>query len=48
MLVFSSALSEIFLRKLTKAGHLRYEEGSDNVETYEDEVAIKLKKGRVH
>eukprot|EP00160_Parvularia_atlantis_P016448 Unigene5220_Nuclearia_a/m.16027 Unigene5220_Nuclearia_a/g.16027 ORF Unigene5220_Nuclearia_a/g.16027 Unigene5220_Nuclearia_a/m.16027 type:complete len:350 (-) Unigene5220_Nuclearia_a:5-1054(-) len=36
MLVFTSALSEIFLRKLAKTGYIRYEEGSDDFRTADD------------
>lgn len=35
-LVLTSAASEVFLRKLTKQGFIRYVEGSDIVETRED------------
>ena len=37
-IVLTSAISEVFLRRLTKQGYIRYTEGSDLVETREDLV----------
>lgn len=38
-LVLTSAISEVFLRKLAKQGYIRYVEGSDFLDTREDLVA---------
>lgn len=35
-IVLTSAVSEVFLRRLVKQGYIRYTEGSDLVETRED------------
>ena len=35
-IVLTSAISEVFLRRLAKQGYIRYVEGSDFVETRED------------
>ena len=35
-IVLTSAISEVFLRRLAKQGYIRYTEGSDIVETRED------------
>lgn len=35
-IVLTSAISEVFLRRLVKQGYIRYTEGSDLVETRED------------
>ena len=35
-MVLTSAISEVFLRRLAKQGYVRYVEGSDSVETRED------------
>jgi ribosome-binding ATPase YchF (GTP1/OBG family) len=37
--VLTSAISEIFLRRLAKQGYVRYTEGSDIVDTREDLIA---------
>lgn len=37
-IVLTSAISEVFLRKLAKQGYVRYTEGSEFVDTYEDLV----------
>ncbi|KAK9453286.1 P-loop containing nucleoside triphosphate hydrolase protein [Dipodascopsis uninucleata] len=37
-IVFTSALSEVFIRKLAKQGYVYYEEGADDVITKEDDV----------
>ncbi|KAI5793107.1 GTP-binding protein-like protein [Geopyxis carbonaria] len=38
-LVLTSAISEVFLRKLAKQGYIRYEEGSEFVDTRDDLIA---------
>lgn len=38
-IVLCSAISEVFLRKLARQGFIRYEEGSDYVDTREDLIA---------
>jgi ribosome-binding ATPase YchF (GTP1/OBG family) len=38
-IVLCSAISEVFLRKLAKQGYVRYEEGSEFVDTREDLIA---------
>jgi ribosome-binding ATPase len=38
MLVYTSALAECFLRKLTKAGFIRYTEGAETITTRDDEA----------
>ena len=38
-IVLCSAVSEVFLRKLAKQGYVRYEEGSEFVDTREDLIA---------
>jgi hypothetical protein len=40
-LVLTSALAEIFLRKLKKEGQIKYMEGSEFVDTFEDLVKLK-------
>lgn len=35
--VLCSAITEVFLRKLTKQGYIKYEEGTEFIDTYEDE-----------
>jgi ribosome-binding ATPase YchF (GTP1/OBG family) len=37
-LVLTSAISEVFLRKLVKQGYVKYTEGTEFVDTYEDLV----------
>lgn len=38
-IVLCSAITEVFLRKLTKQGYVRYEEGSEFVDTRDDLIA---------
>ena len=38
-LVLTSAISEVFLRRLAKQGYVRYEEGGETVDTREDLIA---------
>jgi hypothetical protein len=39
-LVLTSAISEVFLRKLTKQGFIKYTEGSEFVDTREDLIEM--------
>lgn len=39
-LVLTSAISEIFLRRLVKQGYIRYAEGTDAVDTRDDVIAL--------
>ena len=39
-IVLCSAISEVFLRKLTKQGYIKYIEGSEFVDTREDLIAM--------
>jgi ribosome-binding ATPase YchF (GTP1/OBG family) len=41
--VLSSALAEIFLRKMQKDGFIKYIEGSDTITTAEDDPSLNLK-----
>ena len=36
-MVLTSAITEVLLRKLKKQGFIRYEEGTEFVDTFEDE-----------
>ncbi|KAH3899529.1 uncharacterized protein SCDLUD_003806 [Saccharomycodes ludwigii] len=39
--ILTSAITEVFLRKLKKQGFIKYEEGTEFVDTYEDDPSLK-------